>query len=171
VLENSRFIQVYTGDGKGKTTAALGLCLRAYGHGFRAVVIQFMKNAGFYGESKLAHLLPYLTVIPFGREGFVNLKNPDDADRELAKAGWNSAKSIILANDADIIVLDEINVAMASGLLDTKDVVSFLKNETYQTEIILTGQNAPDEIIEIAHIVTEMKKIKQNAPHRQGINY
>jgi cob(I)alamin adenosyltransferase len=174
-MKKSGFIQVYTGDGKGKTTAALGLALRAAGHGLRVSVVQFLKSAGVYGETKEAAMLPGLTIIPSGRAGFVNLKAPDAADCQLAQEGFTLAKKIILAHAADIIVLDEINLAMNYHLLDTEEVLAFLQKEKYETEIILTGKDAPPEILAIADLVTEMKKVKhtfdQDIPPRRGIDY
>lgn len=168
-------IQVYTGSGKGKTTAGLGLALRAAGHGFKVSIVQFMKSPGYYGEITSAAMLPGLRLIPVGREGFVNLKNPEDIDCKLAQDGWELAKKLISSGQEDIVVLDEINVAMASGLVATKEVVSFLQEKSNQTEVVLTGQNAPEEIIAVAHLVTEMRKIRhpfdQNIPPRRGIDY
>lgn len=174
-MSNPGLIQVYTGDGKGKTTASLGLALRAAGHGLKIFVIQFMKSHGAYGEAKVAGLLPGLTIIAAGREGLVNLKDPEPADRKLAEEGWELAKKIISAGEAELVVLDEINVAMACGLVDVNEVVAFLKDKKYQAEIILTGRGAPAEITDIAHLVTEMRKIRhpfdQNISPRRGIDY
>ncbi|MBC8016303.1 MAG: cob(I)yrinic acid a,c-diamide adenosyltransferase [Sporomusaceae bacterium] len=172
-------IQVYTGNGKGKTTASMGLAFRACGHGFKVCMIQFMKDDKEYGEFKATHFLPGFKLIQVGRNDFVNLENPEEIDRKLAAEGWELAKKIILSGEYDIIILDEINVAMACKLLDTSDVVKFLTEDCThlekRPEIILTGRYAPPQIIEIAHLVTEMKEIRHNfsggAEARQGIEF
>ncbi len=157
-------LQVYTGDGKGKTTAALGLALRACGHGFRICMIQFMKESVDYGEAKLKGLLPNFTLLQVGRNDFVNLAEPEQIDIALAQNGWHQAKEIILSGKFDIVILDEINVAMACKLLDTDSVVAFLTEfcsvAQPRPELILTGRYAPKEICAIAHLVTEMREIK-----------
>ena len=110
-------LQVYTGDGKGKTTASLGLAFRAIGHGLKVCMIQFMKNSDIYGEVRLAGKMPGLTILPVGRHDFVNLKNPEEVDIRLAHDGWEQAKRIISSQEYDIVILDEINVALSCGLL------------------------------------------------------
>ena len=168
-------IQVYTGNGKGKTTASLGLALRACGHGFKVCMIQFMKNNPDYGEMKAAHLLPGFKIIPVGRNEFVNLKNPESIDIQLARDGWELAKVVLRSREYNIVILDEINVAMACGLVDTREVVSFLQEIRGKTEILLTGRYAPAEIIAIADLVTEMCEVRhpysQGLESRQGIDY
>lgn len=172
-------IQVYTGDGKGKTTASMGLAFRSCGHGFKVCMIQFMKDNTEYGEFKASQYLPGFKIIQVGRNDFVNLENPEEIDRKLAAEGWELAKKIILSGEYDVVILDEINVAMACKLLETGDVVKFLtedcKTVEKRPEIILTGRYAPPEIIEIAHLVTEMKEICHNyaggAEARQGIEF
>jgi cob(I)alamin adenosyltransferase len=168
-------IQVYTGNGKGKTTASLGLAFRACGHGFRVIMIQFMKECADYGEVKAAGCLPGFKLIQVGRNDFVNLADPDPVDRRLAADGWEKAKAIIDSGDYDIVILDEINVAMACGLLVADDVAAFLTARRRPVEVILTGRYAPAEIIAIAHLVTDMQEIKHpyaaGAEARQGIDY
>lgn len=173
--DNLGLIQVYTGNGKGKTTASLGLAFRASGHDFKVCMIQFMKKNDEYGEVKAAHKLPNFTLLQAGRQEFVDLKNPDSIDYKLADEGWNQAKSVILSGKYDIVILDEINVAMAAKLIDTSAVVAFLQNKKNNTEVILTGRYAPAEITAIAHLVTEMHDIKHpcntGVPARQGIDF
>jgi cob(I)alamin adenosyltransferase len=173
--DNLGLIQVYTGNGKGKTTASLGLAFRAAGHDFKVCMIQFMKKSETYGEVKAARKLPNFKLIQAGREEFVNLKNPDSIDYKLAEEGWELAKSIIAADEYDIVILDEINVAMAAKLLDTAAVAVFLQQKNNRTEVILTGRYASDEIKAIAHLVTEMQELKHpsasGVPARQGIDY
>jgi cob(I)alamin adenosyltransferase len=172
-------IQVYTGNGKGKTTASLGLAFRACGHGLQVCMIQFMKDNTEYGEFKSRTNLPGFTLLQVGRNDFVNLEYPEEIDKKLAQDGWNTAKAVIASGNYDIVILDEINVAMACKLLDVNAVVSFLIEDCKFLikipEIILTGRYAPQEIINIAHLVTEMQEIRHNysagIESRQGIEF
>ncbi len=172
-------IQVYTGNGKGKTTASIGLAFRACGHGLAVCMIQFMKDNQEYGEYKASHYLPGFTLMQVGRNDFVNLKHPEDIDIELATKGWELAKTIILSGQYDVVILDEINIALASKLLESKAVVDFLMNDhkklEKKPELILTGRYAPPEIMSIANLVTEMQEIRHNYADgmeaRQGIEF
>lgn len=163
-MSNLGLIQVYTGNGKGKTTASLGLAFRAVGHNFKVCMIQFMKDNTDYGEVKASEYLPNFRIIQVGRNDFVNLNNPDKIDIELAYQGWELAKRTILSGEYDIIILDEINVALACKLLDVDEVTQFLtekvKKLNKKPEIILTGRYAPPQIIEIADLVTEMTEVR-----------
>ena len=160
-------IQVYTGDGKGKTTASLGLAFRACGHGFRVCMIQFMKGSDEYGEVKVAKLLPGFKLLQSGRNDFVDMANPDPVDRSLAEDGWRLAKAVIDSGEYDIVILDEINVALSCGLLDAVAVIDFLTAAKRKVEIVLTGRYAPAAVLAAAHLVTEMCEIKH--PYQQGI--
>lgn len=169
-------IQVYTGDGKGKTTASLGLALRACGHGLKVCMIQFMKDNPKYGEVQAAHYLPSFKIIPVGRDEFVNLANPEEIDIKLARDGWKQAKAILQSGEYDLVILDELNVATACKLLDTQEVVDFLQEvRGRKTEIVLTGRYAPQAIMDIADLVTEMKEIRhpyaQGVESREGVEY
>lgn len=169
-------IQVYTGNGKGKTTASLGLAFRASGHGFKTCMIQFMKENSDYGETKAAQYLPGFKLIQVGRNDFVDLKNPQPIDIELAQNGWKTAQDLILSQKYDIIILDEINVAMACGMIDCQQVADFLSGlKENRTELVLTGRYAPQLIIDLAHLVTELQEIKhpfaQGVDARKGIDY
>ena len=155
------YIQVYTGNGKGKTTAALGLAVRAAGHGLRTVILQFMKGWIDYGELEGVRMLaPYVEIHQAGRDTFVNRKNPDPEDVRLAREGWRKAKEILLDGNADIVVLDEINCAMDFGLIPVEEVVEVLRNKPEGKEFVLTGRGAPAAVIEIADLVTEMREVK-----------
>lgn len=155
------YIQVYTGNGKGKTTAALGLSLRAAGHGLRTVIIQFMKGWIDYGELKGVEMLsPYVEIHQAGRDTFVNRRNPDPEDVRLAREGWELARQTILGKRADIVVLDEINCAVDFGLLPVGEVVEMLQRKPEGMEILLTGRGAPPEFLELADLVTEMREVK-----------
>jgi cob(I)alamin adenosyltransferase len=155
------YVQVYTGKGKGKTTASLGLAVRAAGHGLKTVIIQFMKGCIDYGElAGVRMLAPHVEIHQAGRDTFINRKKPDPEDIRLALEGWKLAKEIISARQADIVVLDEVNCAMDFGLLPVGEVLEAIKGKPDGMELVLTGRGAPPEIIEAADLVTEMREIR-----------
>jgi len=162
-------IQVYTGNGKGKTTAALGLALRAVGHELKVLFIQFMKGNINYGELESSKKLsPYLTMIQSGRETFVSKTDPDPVDRRLAQDGFDLAKRAIAGEAYDIIILDEIIVAVDYGLIPLSDLLRLLDTKPDGVELILTGRNAGPEIVEKADLVTEM--VEQKHYYRNGVS-
>jgi cob(I)alamin adenosyltransferase len=159
-LETGR-VQVYTGDGKGKTTAALGLACRAVGHDMRVVMIQFMKGSIEYGELNTAkRLAPNLTIIQQGRENFVNRDNPDPIDVQMAQEGVELAKRLMEEEPPDILILDEINVALDYGLISLEQVLELLSLRPEKTELVLTGRYAHPEVMKRADLITEMVEIK-----------
>jgi len=167
-------IQVYTGDGKGKTTAALGLALRAVGHGMKVLIIQFMKGSIEIGEIKAAQkLAPYLTIVPMGRETFVSKDNPHPEDIKIAREGLLLSQKAIQNREYDVVILDEINVAIEYGLISISDLLHLLDSKPNEVEIVLTGRNARPELLERADLVTEMVKRKhyfdEGVPARKGI--
>ena len=155
------YIQVYTGNGKGKTTAALGLALRAAGYGRRVYIGQFLKGQN-YGELISARkLAPLITIEQFGRKGFVHVtENPDDEDITRAKKGLQTCLKAMLSRKYSIIVLDEINVALRFHLLTEKEVHDVLDQKPEEVEVVLTGRYAPPSLIKRADLVTEMKEKK-----------
>ena len=169
-------IQVYTGDGKGKTTCALGLALRAVGHGLRVYMVQFMKGRET-GEAKAAaaRLAPEMTLSYFGRPGLVNLKAPPPEDLALIREAWDLARQVILAGEHDLVILDEINLALTFNLLPREEVFQVLRNRPQWVEVVLTGRQAPPELVELADLVTEMRPLKHyyeaGVPARRGIEW
>lgn len=167
-------IQVYTGNGKGKTTAALGLALRAAGRELMVCMIQFMKGGGPYGEHLAApKLAPYLTIIQTGREGWVNRDNPDPEDKRLAREALEKAATALTGGRYDLVILDEINGALSFGLIDVEDILSLMEKKPLAVELVLTGRNADDRVVAAADLVTEMREIKHyykaGVPARIGI--
>jgi cob(I)alamin adenosyltransferase len=167
-------IQIYTGNGKGKTTASLGAGLRAAGHGWKVVMIQFMKGR-LYGELASCRSLGGFIIEQHGRDEFVDPDNPDPIDIELAEKGWSRA--LELAGDAsiDMLILDEINVAVSFGLIPLNRVLELVKRKPEGLELILTGRYADPRLIELADTVTEMREIKHHynagIKSRKGIEY
>jgi cob(I)alamin adenosyltransferase len=169
-------IQVYTGEGKGKTTAALGLALRALGRGLRVVMIQFLKGDQETGELNMAgRLSPEFVVKPMGRVGFVDPLNPSAQDISLADAALKEAQRILDENLCDLLILDEINVAVSLGLVDEDAVLKLMDEKPGNVELILTGRGAPESFIEKAHLVTNMESSKhyfdQGVAAREGIEF
>ena len=167
-------VQLYTGDGKGKTTASLGAALRAAGHGKRVLVIQFMKGR-LYGELAAVDGIEGFTIEQYGRDEFVDPENPEQVDIDLAGKGWKRAVEASGDDKLDLLVLDEINVAVSFGLIELDRVVEFVKNRPERLELILTGRYAPDELIDLADTVTEMREIKHHyqkgVEARKGVEY
>lgn len=160
-------VHVYTGNGKGKTTASLGLGMRAAGHGFRVLMIQFMKGDIKYGELEAAKHLPNFQILQFGRPDFVDKENPAQIDIDLAGKGLERARKTVKEGEADLLILDEINVAVEWKLVSASDVIDIVKSRPENMEIVLTGRYAPAEFIEIADTVTEMTEIKH--PFKNGV--
>jgi cob(I)alamin adenosyltransferase len=168
---------VYTGNGKGKTTAAMGQALRAIGHGLKVLMIQFMKGKGKkYGEVIAAEkYLPDLTIYQCGLDSFVMRNNPAPVDVDLAKQGLNLARKAVSSGDYHMVILDEINVAMDFGLISTDDVVDMIKSKAPAVDLILTGRYAPPEIVALADTVSEVHEMKHHyakgIKERAGIEF
>lgn len=174
---------VYTGNGKGKTSAALGAAMRALGHGWKVLIIQFFKGDWpvVYGELELAkELYPRFEVLQLGR-GFVKImgdKKPFEEHVEAAQAALNLTRERMLSGTYDLIILDEVIYALGYldfKLIELKDVLQLIKEKPPQMHLILTGRNAPAEILEAADLVTEMGEVKhpmkKGIPAQQGIDF
>lgn len=167
-------IHIYTGNGKGKTTAALGLIVRALGREKKVCLIQFMKKNWEYGEIKFLANQDGLDIFQFGTDQLVNPNKPDEIDYEQALKAYDKCKAVIIADKHDIVVIDEINVAVKWNLLPFENQLELMDIKT-TAEIIMTGRYAVEEVIENADLVTEMKEIKHyfnaGTPARKGIEF
>lgn len=174
------YIQVYTGNGKGKTTASLGLAMRALGRCWRVLIIMFMKGGDDYGElNSFRNLSPEiarnLTIIQAGPDRIVYNNNKTEKDESVIKEGWEIAKKAIRNDEYNLIILDEANIAIDMGFIDLAEMLEVLKNKPEEMEIVLTGRNARQEIIDISHLVSEIKPVKHywdtGIAARKGIEY
>ncbi len=155
------YIQVYTGNGKGKTTAALGLAVRAAGHKEKTFIGQFLKGQDYGELDAVKNFSPLITIEQYGRKGFYHVtKEPDKDDIQRARLGLEKCQKAMLSEKYRIIILDEINVTVYFNLLSEKDIHSFLDQKPEDVEIILTGRYAPESFLERADLVTEMKEVK-----------
>jgi cob(I)alamin adenosyltransferase len=166
------YVQVYTGDGKGKTTAALGLALRASGHGMRSYIGQFMKGQQ-YGELEALRDHPAITIEQYGDPRCIRRDEVTPEHVAQARRGLERARAAMLSGEYDIVVLDEVNVAIWFGLLAVEEVLAFLGQKPECVEVILTGRRAPQELTDCADLVTEMHEVKhyyaQGVAAREGI--
>ncbi|MEM2838653.1 MAG: cob(I)yrinic acid a,c-diamide adenosyltransferase [Thermoplasmata archaeon] len=158
-------IHVYTGDGKGKTTAAFGLAMRARGKGLRALVIQFLKGKGDFGEVVSARNIG-IRVEQFGTGRLLSEGKISDEDRKEAEVALARAKKALSTGEADLVVLDEINVAVSLNLVDIDAVIEMMRSRPRNIELVLTGRNAHPELLAIADYVTEMSLVKH--PFERG---
>lgn len=174
------YIQVYTGNGKGKTTASLGLAMRALGRCWKVLIVMFTKGGDDYGElNSFRNLSPEiaknLTIVQAGLDRIVYSDNKTDNDAAEIKKGWELAKKAIKKDKYNLIILDEANIAIDLGFIDLNEMLNILKNKPEEMEIVLTGRNARQEIIDIAHLVSEIKPIKHywdtGIAARKGIEY
>jgi len=152
-------VHIYTGNGKGKTTAALGLCLRAIGAGFRVYLAQFMKSGNYSELTALKRLGHQVTVEQFGTGHFVR-GEPSEEDRQAARQGFEAATAALASGDYQMVILDESMVALHQGLLSREQIHALIDMRPEAVELVLTGRNAPPEIIETVDLVTDMREVK-----------
>ncbi|MDR4497005.1 MAG: cob(I)yrinic acid a,c-diamide adenosyltransferase [Candidatus Scalindua sp.] len=160
---------IYTGNGKGKTTAAIGSAMRAVGQGFSVLMLQFIKGAWKYGElESVKRLQPDFEILALGK-GFVgsNSKLDDSEVKENISKSWERAKSAILSDRYDMIILDEINYVIGYGLLPVEEVLTVLGKRPDRLHIVMTGRDVHERVIEKADLVTEMREIKH--PYSKGV--
>ena len=174
------YIQVYTGDGKGKTTASLGLTMRALGRGWKVLIVMFAKGGNGYGElfsfrELSPKLMNQLKIIQAGLDRIVYKNTISEEDKNAVNYGWKAAKQAAMSGEFDLIVLDEANIAIELGLISLEDMNDFLKNKPLSLEIVLTGRHAHKDIIELAHLVSEIHPVKHywdiGVTARKGIEY
>jgi cob(I)alamin adenosyltransferase len=165
---------VNTGDGKGKTTAAFGAALRASGHGQKVAVVQFIKGTWDYGEMRALEGCLGIEVTRIG-SGFTWLAEDSAEPRALAQEAWRVARDLALSDRYDLLVLDELNCAIAEGFVGVEDVLVVLADKPRRLSVIITGREAPPELVEAADTVTEMRAVKhafsQGVPAKRGIEY
>ncbi len=166
-------IHLYTGNGKGKTTAALGLALRAYGAGLKIFIGQFVKGIPYSEHHALACLNDRITVKQYGRECFIH-RDPEEADKSAAEDGFLHIKKVMESEQYDLIILDEICIAIYFNLIKESDVIDLCRNKPKNTELVLTGRYASPALFDAADLVTQMKEIKhyyntENLEARVGI--
>ncbi len=166
MAEHKGLVHLYTGDGKGKTTAAIGLGIRAVGAGLRVHMIQFMKGRR-YSELDALEKIPGFTVTQFGRDEFVSKEKPAQIDIDLAQKGLAYAREVLTKNEYDVVILDEINVAVDYRLITVDDVLGLVKMKPDSMELVLTGRYAKPEVIQQADLVSEILEIKH--PYQKGV--
>ncbi|OGW83439.1 MAG: cob(I)yrinic acid a,c-diamide adenosyltransferase [Omnitrophica bacterium RIFCSPLOWO2_01_FULL_45_10] len=168
-----RLVQVYTGNGKGKTTAAIGLAIRAAGAGYKVYIQQFIKGR-IYSELKALSKIKNIKAEQCGRGCFIKGK-PTMLDKICAQSGLLRAEQIIMSGKYDLVILDEVNVALKLGLIECEKVIDIISRKPKDVEIVLTGRYCPSCILECADLVTEMREIKhpykKGIPARRGIEY
>lgn len=167
-------VQIYTGDGKGKTTAALGLALRAAGRGLKVFIGQFAKGM-FYGELEaLKRLAPQVVVHQYGRKRFIR-DEPAEEDRRLAREGWREIQEVMQDGAYDLLVVDEIGIALYYRLVSLQEVEALIRGRNPSVELVLTGRKIPETLYALADLVTEMREIKHyyaaGVKARKGIEY
>lgn len=160
-------VQIFTGDGKGKTSAALGIVLRALGHGLRVYFVFFMKGDYPYGERNILSQLSSVTMASFGTGGFADPKNIKPEEKGEAERALAAARQAMLSGNYDLVVLDEVNLAVAFGLISVDEVLKFIDDKPKNVELILTGRRADSKLVQAADLVTECLKIKH--PYDMGV--
>ena len=168
------YVHVYTGNGKGKTTAAFGLALRACGADKKVFIAQFVKGKAYSEINAIRNYLPQTEIKQYGNGYFIN-KKPAKADIEVAQQGLREIKELVKSGDNDLVILDEIFIALHYKLISVEAVIELIKNKPDKLELVLSGRYAPHKIIDLADLVTEMKEIKhyyQNGVKaRKGIEF
>lgn len=161
-------IMVHTGRGKGKTTAALGLALRALGHGLPVCIIQFIKGTWKYGELFSATRFADLLEFHVAGLGFTWKSKDEERDRQAAREGWRLAKTRIEEGSHHLVILDEFTYPLNYGMVDAQEALDFLRRKPERLHVLITGRNASPALVEIADLVTEMREVKH--PYKSGVH-
>lgn len=173
-MRRKGYLHVYTGEGKGKTTAAMGLALRAAGAGLRVYILQFCKGRPTAEIKALGCLGDSVTIRQFGRDGFIP-RSPAPEDVASAREGLREAQRIIAEGRHELVVLDEANVAIDLGMIEEKEIIDAIDRRPDWVDVVITGRNAPEALVRRADLVTEMRCVRHyfenNVPAREGIEY
>lgn len=164
--EMKGYLQIYTGNGKGKSTAAFGLALRAVGAGMRVYIAQFVKGRTYSEITAIRQQLPQITIRQFGRGCFI-VEKPTDEDVAAAREGLEVVSEVLTSGEYDLVILDEATIAIYYDLFTVDELIDLLKRRAPKSEVVVTGRYAPEELIELADLVTEMREVKHY--YRQGI--
>jgi cob(I)alamin adenosyltransferase len=161
------YVQVYTGNGKGKTTAALGLAVRAAGAGLRVFIAQFIKKQRCSEHAALERFGDLITIKQYGK-GLIMRRKPSVADSKSAQAGYEEVKGILASREYDVVILDEANVAVRYGLIPVQGILGLIEEKPKSVELVITGRYADEKVLEAADLVTEMRDVKHYA--KQGVH-
>jgi cob(I)alamin adenosyltransferase len=168
-------VQVFTGNGKGKTTAAVGTIVRAAGHGLKVFLVSFMKGSYAYGEYKTLAIIPNVEIAQFGLRKFTDPDHVQSEEKVEAEAALEAARKAVMSGEYDLVVMDEVNVAVRYNLVALEDVLQIIASRPPRVELILTGRYADNKILAAADLVTEMVKVKHpfdaGVKARKGIEY
>ena len=168
-------VQIFTGDGKGKTSAAIGAVIRALGYGLRVYIVYFMKGDYPYGERRILSQLPNIDMVSFGQEGFIDPANIKPEEKKQARLALAAARQAMLSGKYDLVVLDEVNIAVAWKLIELDEVTKLIDDKPQNVELILTGRQADTKLVQMADLVTEMLNIKHpydsETKMQRGIEY
>ena len=175
-MEEKGLIQIYTGNGKGKSTASFGLALRASGWGMKVAVVQFMKEGQWYGECRAIESIPNIDIYSFGSGKFLKKgETPDELSLNKAAEAMAKAMELLRDETVDVLILDELCNAVWFGLVSEEAALELMMNRREDQELVITGRNATPAMMELADLVTEMKEVKhpyaQGVPARKGIEY
>ena len=163
----ARLVEIFTGNGRGKTSAAIGVVLRALGHGLRVHIVFFMKGSYPYGEQAILDQLPNVSFSRYGADHLLSPEDLNDNQREQGRLALESARAATFSGQYDLVVLDEVNIASAWGLVEVDEVVKLIKDKPDGVALILTGRYADQRLIDMADLVTEMVEVKH--PYTRGI--
>ncbi len=168
-------VHIYTGDGKGKTTSAIGLAVRACGHGWHVLMIQFMKGHSNKGEFRILKNIPNFEFVQTGLSNFIQKGNPSLEDIQLAREGILKAQKAVVSGNYDLVILDEILISIDCGLIQLEELIHLIQSKSANTELVLTGRNAHPELVKLSDYVSEILDIKHpyhhGKKHRKGIEY